>query len=96
MTDGLRNHAQDSSLRSQPGLGGVLAAPSVASRSHARPHSTSLTDMTDTGWRAREWWNGRHDGLRSHWPRGRAGSNPASRTSLPGDIALAWYVEEAA
>ena len=26
------------------------------------------------------WWNGRHGGLKIHWPRGREGSSPSAPT----------------
>ena len=29
-----------------------------------------------------EWWNGRHEGFKIPWPYGRAGSSPASSTSV--------------
>ncbi len=28
------------------------------------------------------WWNGRHDGLKIHWPQGREGSSPSAPTPL--------------
>ena len=28
------------------------------------------------------WWNGRHDGLKIHWPQGREGSSPSAPTRL--------------
>ena len=30
----------------------------------------------------REWWNARHAGFRSQWPKGRGGWSPSSRTIL--------------
>src|SRR3954451_1747019 len=33
--------------------------------------------------RTRKWWNGRHASLRSWCPRGREGSSPSFRTTLP-------------
>src|SRR4051794_30113641 len=43
------------------------------------------TSEADHGRRVRStpspgWWNGRHDGLKIHCPKGRAGSNPAPGT----------------
>ena len=28
------------------------------------------------------WWNGRHGGLKIHWPRGREGSSPSAPTQF--------------
>lgn len=42
------------------------------------------------------WWNGRHDGLKSHCPQGREGSTPSRGTLrfTQGKLLLTVYAEK--
>jgi hypothetical protein len=52
-------------------------------RGQARPERAVGANAGCDNLRARRWWNGIHDGLKIHCPRGLAGSNPARRMIGP-------------